>query len=467
MAERSCRPAFSLPFHGLIVARKVDFSNEVPDQFDLLPAVAAGFIRRMDDDLLYKLIDDGGRQFPDAHILPYNGCEAGKIGLILFKGFYCFPPCLDLLHQFFLFRLIVGGEFQEPFMTDCPADVVLIDAFENTVKFGNALFRLGDFTLALLGVFFRFLKTLISRRFLKCHSIIKEQRRHIENPLQHKQFQRFFPDKVSGTSSRVALIVGADILCFAIIFFIVMLFNVWSVTNVKLIDLLTANRKNESIKAENRILPLCLFVLSLLCIGISVVLFNKNGILPSRENMSFQIAGAALVAGTFLLFNSLSTVFIQVVRAGKGFYLKGLNTFLVRQIGSKIRTNYLVVTIVCGLLTITICAVSIGASIALAMNELSQAATPYDLNVLSNVSIDGDNDIVEYLATRDVVMSDYAENMEQISIYEADMTYAELFEGQDIELWPIDEEVPDSKVSVIPVSDFIVLCLCRAKSQSR
>ena len=66
-----------------------------------------------------------------------------------------------------------------------------------------------------------------------------------------------------------------------------------------------------------------------------------------------------------------------MVRAGKGFYLKGLNTFLVRQIGSKIRTNYLVVTIVCGLLTITICAVSIGGEAQLfAMNELSKAATP-------------------------------------------------------------------------------------------
>ena len=244
------------------------------------------------------------------------------------------------------------------------------------------------------------------------------------------------------------------VLCFAIIFFIVMLFNVWSVTNVKLIDLLTASRKNESIKAENRVLPLCLFVLSLICIGISAVLFNKNGILPSRENMSFQIAGAALVVGTFLLFNSLSTVFIQVVRAGKGFYLKGLNTFLVRQIGSKIRTNYLVVTIVCGLLTITICAVSIGASTALAMNELSKAATPYDLNVLSNVSTDGDCNISEYLATHDVAMRDYAENMEQISIYEADMTYSELFEGQNVELWPIDEEVSNSKVAIISVSDF-------------
>lgn len=97
MAERSCRPAFSLPFHSLIVAQQVDFSDEVPDQFNLLSAVAAGLIWRMDDDLLYKLINDGGGQFPDTHILPNNGCKAGKIGLILFKGFYRFPPCLDLL----------------------------------------------------------------------------------------------------------------------------------------------------------------------------------------------------------------------------------------------------------------------------------------------------------------------------------------------------------------------------------
>ena len=111
MAEKSCRPAFSLPFHGLSGTRQVDFSNEVPDQFNLLPAVAAGLIRRMDDDLLYKLIDDGGRQFPDAHIFSHNGCKAGKIGLILFKGFYCVPPCLDLLRQFFLFCLIDSLRF--------------------------------------------------------------------------------------------------------------------------------------------------------------------------------------------------------------------------------------------------------------------------------------------------------------------------------------------------------------------
>ena len=78
MAEKSCRPAFSLPFHRLSGTRQVDFSNEVPDQFDLLPAMAAGLVGRMDDDLLYKLIDDGGRQFPDTHILPNNSCKASE-----------------------------------------------------------------------------------------------------------------------------------------------------------------------------------------------------------------------------------------------------------------------------------------------------------------------------------------------------------------------------------------------------
>ena len=244
------------------------------------------------------------------------------------------------------------------------------------------------------------------------------------------------------------------VICFALIFFIVMLFNVWSVSNVQLISLLTASRKNENINTENHVFPVLMFVLSFFCIGTAGILFYRNGILPSRKNISFQIAGIALAIGSFLLFYSLAAVFSQFASSNKKFYLKGLNTFLVRQIGSKIRTNYVIMTIVCGLLTITICAVSIGSSTALAMNELAQSATPYDLNVLSDVVIDGDSSIADYLATCDVQISDYAENMEQISIYEADMTYAELFDGQKVNLWAIDEAMPAIKVSAISISDF-------------
>lgn len=244
------------------------------------------------------------------------------------------------------------------------------------------------------------------------------------------------------------------VICFALIFFIVMLFNVWSVSNVQLISLLTASRKNENINTENHVFPVLMFVLSFFCIGTAGILFYRNGILPSRKKISFQIAGIALAIGSFLLFYSLVAVFSQFASSNKKFYLKGLNTFLVRQIDSKIRTNYVIMTIVCGLLTITICAVSIGSSTALAMNELAQSATPYDLNVLSDVDIDGDSSIADYLATCDIQITDYAENMKQISIYEADMTYAELFEGQKVNLWAIDEAMPEIKVSAISISDF-------------
>ena len=256
---------------------------------------------------------------------------------------------------------------------------------------------------------------------------------------------------------RLVFSMGAfqkTVLCFAVIFLLVMTFNVWSVSSVQLIDLLTAGRKNETSQNQSRLLPVLLFLVSLACILSSGVMFYRNGILPSRENRSFQVAGILLVAGTFLFFYSLSTVLVQVLRANSNVYLRGLNTFLVRQVGSKIRTNYFIMTIVCGLLTVTICAVSVGVSTALAMNELSGSATPYDLNVLSNVSMDGDSSILEYLASKDADLSGYAENMEQISIYEADFTYGSLFEGQNVELWPIDEGISDSSVSVLAVSDF-------------
>ena len=243
-------------------------------------------------------------------------------------------------------------------------------------------------------------------------------------------------------------------LCFAVIFLLVMTFNVWSVSSVQLIDLFTASRKNETSQNRSRLLSILLFFVSLACILSSGVMFYRNGILPSRENRSFQVAGILLVAGTFLFFYSLSTVLVQILRANSNVYLRGLNTFLVRQVGSKIRMNVFLMTIVCGLLTVTICAVSVGVSTALAMNELSGSATPYDLNVLSNVSMDGDGSILEYLASKDADLSGYAENMEQISIYEADFTYGSLFEGQNVELWPIDEGISDSGVSVLAVSDF-------------
>ena len=161
------------------------------------------------------------------------------------------------------------------------------------------------------------------------------------------------------------------VLCFAVIFLLVMLFNIRSISSVKLIDLLSAERRIERAAKGGARLGVPIFLLSLILLGISFALFLKNGILPSRENLYFQAAAALLVFGTLLFFWSVSTASIRLLQTDKRFYLKGLNTFLVRQIAGKIRANHLVLSVICGLLTVTICAVTVGVSTALAMNDLA------------------------------------------------------------------------------------------------
>ncbi len=242
--------------------------------------------------------------------------------------------------------------------------------------------------------------------------------------------------------------------CFALIFFIVMLFNVRTISSIKLIDLLTASRKNEVLTVKNHKLHILFLILSIISMIVSGIILEYNGILPRRDNSWFQIAMLCLAVGTILFFYSVSVVLLTAVQGNRDVYLKGLNTFLTRQIGSKIRTDFIVLSIVCGLLTVAICSISVGISSAVTMNEASKAALPFDLNVLAQTDICGETDIVSYLKTRGVDMDEYAKETEQISLYEADVTYGRLFEGQDVDLWHIDEEIPELGVTVISITDF-------------
>ncbi len=252
--------------------------------------------------------------------------------------------------------------------------------------------------------------------------------------------------------------------CFVLIFLIVMIFNVRTVSSVRLIDLLTAGRKNEVMALRNKAAGISLAALSILCIVSSGVIIQHYGILPSRENSWFQIAVVLLAAGTALFFFSVSAVLLTAIQANRKIYLKGLNTFLSRQIGSKVQTDFMTMSIICALLTISICGISVGISSALTMNETSKAALPYDLNVVADIDVAGETDIAAYLKSRDVDMGIYADSLAQISLYEAEITYGDLFEGQDLNLWHIDENIPEMGVSVVSISDFNRALAAQGKS---
>lgn len=85
--------------------------------------------------------------------------------------------------------------------------------------------------------------------------------------------------------------------------------------------------------------------------------------------------------------------------------------------------------------------------------------------VLAESDICGETDITAYLKTRDVDMTEYAQKTEQISLYEADVTYGELFEGQNVDLWNIDKDIPQMGVSVISITDFNRSLVLQGKSE--
>ncbi len=244
------------------------------------------------------------------------------------------------------------------------------------------------------------------------------------------------------------------IICFALIFLIILVFNVRTISGVKPIELLRAERKNEILQVKNTFLQGLLLVVSIVLLIIAALIFNKYGLLPKKGNYLYYLAACFVIVGIILLFYSSAVVILNTIKSNKHIYYKKLNAFLGQQIGSKIRTNYIIISVISGLLTIAISGLTAGISTAITVNEVSEAFTPFDLNVLSEVEIAGDKDIAEYLDTKDVSMNVYADKYTQISIYESELKYKDIFKNQNVELWSTDEVLPECEVFVISLSDF-------------
>ncbi|ONI41746.1 permease, domain protein [Candidatus Epulonipiscium fishelsonii] len=248
--------------------------------------------------------------------------------------------------------------------------------------------------------------------------------------------------------------LGITIGCFALIFIITICFNVSSISKVNLISLLRASRTSENPSIKGKGLISLIFIISIVLIISAQAIIVKNGIIPSRDDYFIQTAIIFLGIGTILLFYSGTVVVTSLIKSNKRIYLKGITSFVVSQINSKFTANLLILSIVTGLLTITICGMSTGVSMALEINRLSNEQVPYDLNVYSNISMNGESDILEHLYNNNLDLEKYAEAMEEISVYNADITYGDILANQELDLWPMDAQLPETPILVVSISDF-------------
>ena len=173
---------------------------------------------------------------------------------------------------------------------------------------------------------------------------------------------------------------------FSVMFILVMIFNTYVISKYKIIDLLVLGRKTEQIKFKNAFVYLFTFLLCVLSLGSAYALILKVGIKPS--NPMFMASIIFGVIGTFLFFYSLSGFVLYIVKKNKSVYFKGLNIFLVKQINSKVNTNFISMTVICLMLFLTIGILSTGFSFKSGIDAGLEGATPYDASAYIFVSKD-------------------------------------------------------------------------------
>ena len=211
------------------------------------------------------------------------------------------------------------------------------------------------------------------------------------------------------------------VLCFSIIYLVVLIFNFISVRKIKLIDLLTASKRNEKPTIKNLWVSVILFLVSLGILGTAYYKVIHDGIAFA----SFNALGLPILLGcigTFIFFYSLTGFFLKVIQGNKKFYLRDLNMFVMKQISSKINTTFVSLSFICLMLFLAICTFSGGLGINRAINADLKDLTKFDVTFWSN---SGEN-IENLLKEKNIDISNIAKEDSNMVMYDSKIKYSNL-----------------------------------------
>ena len=209
------------------------------------------------------------------------------------------------------------------------------------------------------------------------------------------------------------------VLCFSIIYLVVLIFNFISVRKIKLIDLLTASKRNEKPTIKNLWVSVILFLVSVGILGTAYYKVIHDGIAVA----SFNVLGLPIVlgcVGTFIFFYSLTGFFLKVIQGNKKFYLRDLNMFVMKQISSKINTTFVSLSFICLMLFLAICTFSGGLGINRAINADLNDLTKFDVTFWSN---SGEN-IEKLLKEKNIDISNIAKEDSNMVMYDSGVKYS-------------------------------------------
>ncbi|WMT69386.1 FtsX-like permease family protein [Erysipelothrix rhusiopathiae] len=168
------------------------------------------------------------------------------------------------------------------------------------------------------------------------------------------------------------------IVCFMIIFMVVMIFNGVILNKYKLIDLLRSKRQNETLKVRKTWVSVVVFILACVLIGFAYKLALKP--LELIRLLPLVLVTGAL--GTFMLFLSFSGFMLKFMQINQKRYNTGLNSFVFRQVSAKISSTYKMMAVITLMLLIAIGALATAFNLNYVLGNAVEKATGYDVSVV-------------------------------------------------------------------------------------
>lgn len=175
--------------------------------------------------------------------------------------------------------------------------------------------------------------------------------------------------------------------CMLVMFVLTLLLNLRAVRRTKLIELMGAERRNESIKTRNPWIAIAIFAVGVALVGVAYYRLLRDGFPLTATDSKLQeamnqfgITTAMVTVGTFALFWGLSGMLIKLLQSLRGVYWRGLNMFTVRQLSAKVNTVCFSMGVIAMLLFLAITSVTCGMSIANVMNENLERYNPVDVS---------------------------------------------------------------------------------------
>ena len=173
---------------------------------------------------------------------------------------------------------------------------------------------------------------------------------------------------------------------FAVMYIAVMIFNTFTISRYKLINLLNASKKNEKIKIKNLWVCILVFIVGAVILGYAYykVTGGVSELSTAESILPVILMG---IVGTILIFWSVSGFILKIVQLRKNVYLKNVNMFVLRQLHNKINTTVVSMSVICLMLFMTITILSSALSLNNTMRRDLEEMTPVDINLYKTANL--------------------------------------------------------------------------------